>query len=128
MTPSYRLPSWYGQRPGIWPLLGQISHRMTCADLAKTHLDTWDSQLLGIVSEWFRIKNTPVEIFQMSWRDGSFLFPSLRERWDTLAMKTILDMLTSPDEITRKLMRQFEIEQAQNCGIEWRERPIDHNN
>jgi hypothetical protein len=31
-------------------------------------------------------------------------------------------MMSSPDEITRKLMKQFEKEQAANCGIEYRER------
>jgi hypothetical protein len=30
--------------------------------------------------------------------------------------------MSSPDEITRKLMKQFEKEQAENCGIEYRER------
>jgi hypothetical protein len=104
-----------------------LDYRMMCADLTKTHLDAWDSQLPGIVSEWFKIKNFPVEIFQMSWRDGGFSFPSSRERQNTLMMRTVLDMLTSPDEVTRKLMRQFEIEQARNSGIEWRKRPIDHN-
>jgi hypothetical protein len=37
-------------------------------------------------------------------------------------------MRTSADDVTRKLMRQFEIEQGRNCGIEWKEHPIDHNN
>jgi hypothetical protein len=101
---------------------------MMRADLTRTHLDTWDSQLRGIVSEWFKVKNIPVEIFEMSWRDGGFSFPSLRERQNTLVMRTILDMITSPDDITRKLMRQSEIEQARNCGIEWKERPPHHNN
>jgi hypothetical protein len=106
----------------------RIDHRMMCADLAKSHLDAWDAQLRGIVSEWFKVKNIPVEIFQMSWRDGGFSFPSLRERQNTLVMSTVLDMITSPDPVTRQLMRQFEIEQARNCGIEWKERPMDHNN
>jgi hypothetical protein len=92
----------------------RIDYRMMCADLTKTHLEIWDSKLRGIVSEWFRIRNIPVEIFQMSWRDGVFSFPSLRERQNTLVMRTVLDMHTSPDDITRKLMRQFEIEQARN--------------
>jgi hypothetical protein len=84
-------------------------------------LDAWDAQLRGIVSNWFKVKNLPTEIFQMSWRDGGFSFPSLRERQNTLVIRTVLDMITSPDPITRALMRQFEIEQAGNCGIEWRD-------
>jgi hypothetical protein len=31
-------------------------------------------------------------------------------------------VLTFPGEITRKLMKQFERQQAENCGIEWKER------
>jgi hypothetical protein len=58
----------------------RIDYRMMCADLDKSHLDKWDSQLRGIVSDWFKVKNTPTEIFQMSWRDGFFSSPSLRER------------------------------------------------
>jgi hypothetical protein len=38
----------------------RIDYRMMCADLTKTHLDTWDSQRRGIVSEWFKVKNIPV--------------------------------------------------------------------
>jgi hypothetical protein len=106
----------------------RIDYRMMCADLTKTHLDSWDAQFRGIVSEWFKVKHIPVEIFQMSWRDGGFSFPSLRERQNTLVMRTVLDMITSPDEVTRKLVRQFEIAQARNCGTEWKERPMDHNN
>jgi hypothetical protein len=34
-------------------------------------------------------------------------------------------MLTSPDDITRKLMKQFEFEQARNCGIEYKKRQHD---
>jgi hypothetical protein len=55
----------------------RIDYRMMCADLTKTHLDHWDSQLRGIVSNWFGIKNIPTELFQMSWRNGGFSFPSL---------------------------------------------------
>jgi hypothetical protein len=106
----------------------RIDYRMMCADPTKSHLDAWDAQLRGIVSDWFKMKNIPVEIFQMSWRDGGFSFPSLRERQNTLVTRIVLDMITSPDPVTRQLMRQFEIEQARNCGIEWKERPMDHNN
>jgi hypothetical protein len=31
-------------------------------------------------------------------------------------------MMSSPDDITQKLMRQFDTEQTTNCEIEWRER------
>jgi hypothetical protein len=106
----------------------RIDSRMMCADLTKSHLDQWDSKLRAIVSEWFRIKNIPVELFRMSWRNEGFSFPSLRDRQNISAIQTVPDMIISPDEITRKLMRQFEEEQAENCGIEWRERTPDHDN
>jgi hypothetical protein len=105
----------------------RIHYGMMCADLSRGHLDRWDSQLRSLVSEWFRIKNILVELFQMSWRDGGFFFPWLRDRQNTLVTRTVVDMLTSPNDVTRKLMRQFESEQAANCGIEWRERGPDHD-
>jgi hypothetical protein len=100
----------------------RIDSRMICADLTRTHLDHWDSQIRALVGEWSGIRNIQVEHFRMSWRDGGFLFHSLRDRQNTLVIRTALEMLTSPDEITRNLMKQFETEQAANCGIEWKER------
>jgi hypothetical protein len=83
---------------------------MICADLSRTQLDRWDSQIRALVGEWFGIRDIPVELLEMSWREGGFSFPSLRDRQNTLVSRTVLDMLTSPDEVTRKLMRQFERE------------------
>jgi hypothetical protein len=54
-----------------------------------------------------------------------FSFPSLRDRQNTLVIRTLLAMMASLDEVTRKLMKKFEIEQAQNCGIEYRERDLE---
>jgi hypothetical protein len=99
----------------------RTDYRMMCADLSKTHLEKWDSQIRGMRGDWFGIHGIPVELFQMSWRDGGFSFPSLRDRQNTLVIRTVLSMMTSPDEITRKLMKQFEIEQARNMSIEYRE-------
>jgi hypothetical protein len=73
-----------------------------------SHWERLDSQIRGLVGEWFGMENIPVELFQMSWRDGGFPFPSLRDRQNTLGVWTVLDMMTSPDEVTRKMMRQFE--------------------
>jgi hypothetical protein len=103
----------------------RIDYRMMCADLARTHLEKWDSSIRGMVGEWFGIHRIPKELFQMSWRDGGFSFPSLPDRQSTLVIRTLLSMMTSPDEVTRKLMRQFEFEQAQNCGIEYKERDLE---
>jgi hypothetical protein len=100
----------------------RIDYRMMCADLSQAHLDRWDTNNWGIVGEWFDIHGIRKELFQMSWRDGGFSFPSSSDRQNTLAIRTILAMMTSPDEITRKLMKQFEFEQAQNCRIEYGER------
>jgi hypothetical protein len=74
-----------------------------------------------MVGEWFGIQNIPVELFQMSWGDGGFSFPSLRDRKNTLVIRTVLSMLTSLDEVTRKLMKQFEKEQARNCDTDHKE-------
>jgi hypothetical protein len=71
------------------------------------------------VGEWFGIHGIPVELFHMSWRDGGFSFPSLCDRQNSLVIRTVISMMTSPNEITRKLMKQFELEQAKNCDIEY---------
>jgi hypothetical protein len=53
------------------------------------------------------MKNIPLKLFQMSWMDGGFSFQSLRDRRNPLVIRTVLDMTTSLEEITRRSMRQF---------------------
>jgi hypothetical protein len=102
----------------------RIDYRIMCVDLSKTHLEKWDSQIRGMVGDWFGIHGIPVELFQMSWRDGGFSFPSLRDRQNTLVIRTLLSMMTSPDDATRKLTKQFEVGQARNMGINYKEREL----
>jgi hypothetical protein len=99
-------------------VLPRIDHRMMCADLNKSFLDRLDSQIRALVGEWFGMRNILVELSQMSWRDGGFSFHTLLDRQNTLVIRTLLDMITSPDEPIRMLMCQFAIEEAGNCGIE----------
>jgi hypothetical protein len=77
-----------------------------------------------MVGNWFGIHGIPVENFQMTWRDGRFSFPSLRDRQNTLVIRTLLSMTTSHDEVTRKLMKQLEIEHARNSDIEYKKREL----
>jgi hypothetical protein len=100
----------------------RIDYRMMCADLSRTHFERCDAQIRGMVGRRFGIHGIPVELFQMSWRDDGFSFPSLRDRQNTLVIRTLLSMMTSPDEVTRKLMKQLEIQQARNIDIEYKER------
>jgi hypothetical protein len=37
----------------------------------------------------------------------------------------LVSMMTSPDVVTRKLMKQFETKQARNCDIEYKQREPD---
>jgi hypothetical protein len=74
----------------------RIDYRMMCADLGRSHLDRWDTNIRGIVGEWFGIHGIPKELFQMPCRDGGFSFPSLRDRQNTLVIRTILAMMSSP--------------------------------
>jgi hypothetical protein len=67
----------------------RIDYRMMCADLSRSHLEKWDTNIRGMVGEWFGIHGIPKELFQMSWRDGGFSFPSLRDRQNTLVIRTI---------------------------------------
>jgi hypothetical protein len=103
----------------------RIDCRMMCADLSWNRLERWDAQIRGMFGDWFGIHGIPVESFQVSWLDGGFSFQSLRDRQNTLLIRTFFSMLTFPDEITRKLVKQFEIKQARNCDIEYREREPD---
>jgi hypothetical protein len=96
-----------------------LTRETMCAGLSRTHSERWDAQIRGMVGSWFGIHGIPVELFQMSWRDGGFSFSSLRDRQNTLEIRTLLLMMTSPDEDTQKLMKRFEIEQARNSDIEY---------
>jgi hypothetical protein len=95
----------------------RIDYRMMCADLSGTHLERWNARIRAMVSRWLGVCNIPVEPFQISWRDRGFSFPSLRVRQNTLVIRTLLSMMTSPDETTRKRVKQFDFEQASNCDI-----------
>jgi hypothetical protein len=100
----------------------RIDYWMMCGDLPRTHLERWGAQIRGMLGDWFGIHAIPVELFQMSWRDGGFSFPYLRDRQNPLAIRTLLSMTTYPDEVTRKLMKQVEIKQAWNMDVEYKER------
>jgi hypothetical protein len=97
------------------------------ADLSQSHLDRWDSQIRNLVGEWFGIKTFRLNSFRCHGEMEAFLSPSLRDSQNTLAIRTVLDMMTSPDDITRKRTKQFEIKQAENCNIERRERDPGSN-
>jgi hypothetical protein len=58
----------------------------------------------------------------MSWRDGGFTLPSLRERQNTTIIRTICDITTSNDPQIRKMMAVFEEEQAEKYGMHIAER------
>jgi hypothetical protein len=49
----------------------------------------------------------------MSWRDGGFTLPSLRERQNTMIIRTICDITTSKDKQIREVIEYFESEQAE---------------
>jgi hypothetical protein len=100
----------------------RIDHRVMCSDLSRAHPERCDATIRGLVGERFGIHGIPVELFQVSWRDGGVSFPHLRDRQDYLVIRTVLSMFTSTDDVTRRLMKQFEIWQARNCGIECKER------
>jgi hypothetical protein len=85
---------------------------MMCADLCGSLLTAWDSKIRSTVGYWFGIHNSPTDRFQMPWRDGRFSFQSLRGGQNTVVIRTVLEMMTSDDEITGKLMKQCEKEEA----------------
>jgi hypothetical protein len=92
--------------------LPRIDYRMMCADLSKADLEDFDVWLRGQVQSWFHMRGVPSGMAGLSWRDGGFTLPSLQERQNTMAIRTICDIMTSNDPEIRKMMEYFEEEQA----------------
>jgi hypothetical protein len=100
----------------------RIDHWMMCADLSRSHWERWNAKIRGMLGKWLGIHGMPVKLFQMPWTDDGFSFPSIRDRQNTLLIRALRSMLTSPDDVTRKLMKQFGIEEASNLCIEHKDR------
>jgi hypothetical protein len=96
--------------------LPRIDYRMMCADLLDSDLDKFDSCLMGEISSWSRLKCVPVGVPGISWMDGGFTIPSLRERQNTIVLRTVCDMMTSAGPVVRELMELFEAKQAAAMG------------
>jgi hypothetical protein len=85
----------------------RIDYRMMCSDLSRTHLDRLDAQFV----EWFG--NGLVFVgSQLSYSSCHgemvvFSFLCLRDRQNTLVIRTLLLILALPDDGTRKFIKQF---------------------
>jgi hypothetical protein len=88
--------------------LPRIYFRMMGGDLA--------SWLRGRVASWLGTRGIVTEVFLMSWRDGGFTLPSLGERQHMMVIRTIFDMMSTTDISLLKIMRQFELEEAEQYG------------
>jgi hypothetical protein len=102
--------------------LPRIDYRMMCADLRESDLDRFDCWLRGQVQSWLHVRGVSQGLAGMSWRDGGFTLPSLRERQNTMIIRTICDIMTTKDPEVRILMEYFEGEQARKYGMEIAER------
>jgi hypothetical protein len=76
----------------------RIDYRMMCADTTEADLDRFDRWLRGTVQSWLKIRGIPMGLPGMSWRDGGFTLPSLRERQNTMIIRTLCDLMTSKDD------------------------------
>jgi hypothetical protein len=74
--------------------LPRIDYRMMCADLKASDLDKFDCWLRGTVQSWLHLRGIPQGLPGMSWRDGRFTLPSLRERQNTMAIRSMCDIMT----------------------------------
>jgi hypothetical protein len=108
--------------------LPRIDYRMMCADLKQSDLDSFDVWLRGQVQSWFRMRGVPQGMAGMSWRDGGFTLPSLRDRQNTMVIRTICDIMTSKDPQMQLMMQVFEEDQAAvyKMGIADRLNPEDN--
>jgi hypothetical protein len=88
-------------------------------DIDQSGLGRFDSWMRGQIMSWWHTTGIPVEVFLLSWRDGGFTLPSLKERQYTMVIRTILYMMSSTDEELVAIMRQFEEEEAEvyHCDI-----------
>jgi hypothetical protein len=91
--------------------LPRIDYRMMCSDSKASDLDSFDAWLRWKVSSWLHLTGIPVGVPGMSWRDGGFTLTSLRERQNTMIIRTICDIMTSADRDATKMMEYFEEEQ-----------------
>jgi hypothetical protein len=107
--------------------LPRIDYRMICADITESDLDKFDSWPRGTVQSWLKMRGIPMGLPGMSWRDGGFTLPSLRERQNTMIIRTMCDVMRSNDPEIEKMMDYFEEEQARewNMGIAERENEDD---
>jgi hypothetical protein len=99
-----------------------IGYRVMCADLTDADMEKFDGWLRGEIARWLRIHGVPIGTFGVSWRDGGFTIPCLQERENTMAIRTVSDIMRSADSRFKKMMDLFEREQAEVIGMRWAER------
>jgi hypothetical protein len=107
--------------------LARIDYRMMCADITEADLDKFDRWLRGTVQSWLKMNGIPMGLPGMPWRDRGLTLPSLRERQDTMIIRTICDIMTSKDPEIGKIMDDFEQEQAEKWHMGIAKRENDHD-
>jgi hypothetical protein len=102
--------------------LPRIDYRMMCADVKEQDLDNFDRWLRETVQTWLKTRGIQLGMPGTSWRDGGLTIPSLRERQNTMIVRTICDIMTSKDPEILRTMNYFEQEQADEWNVHIAER------
>jgi hypothetical protein len=87
--------------------LPKIDYLLMNADVGVKYLDILDENIRGMINRTLAVHRLPVECHHCSWRDGGQSIPSTRNRADVLAIRSLVHMLTTPDQQLRAVSRQF---------------------
>jgi hypothetical protein len=76
-------------------------------DLSRKRLKDIDKHIRGQLNKLLKIPSLPKELHHLSWKDGGFSIPSLRERSNVLSICSFAHMSLSTDPIIRTLTHAF---------------------
>jgi hypothetical protein len=80
---------------------------MLNGEISKTHLNNIDSFIRGSIDKLLRLPGLPTECHHMSWRDGGFSIPRLRDRRNVLSICSFSHMILSRDPNIRAMTSAF---------------------
>jgi hypothetical protein len=70
---------------------------MLNGEISKVHLDNMYSFIWNKINTMLKIYGFPIECHHVSWKDGGFSIPSLRDRSNVLSICSFAHMIFSRD-------------------------------
>jgi hypothetical protein len=80
---------------------------MLNGEISKVHLDNMDSFIRNKINTMLKTPGLPIECHHMSWRDGGFSIPSLKDRSNVLSICSFANMIFSKDPNIQKMTKAF---------------------